>query len=52
MKKTFVVIGSMLLAALAFAEIKSGREVGAKGAPAYNPQHVGGPFKGSTTCPV
>lgn len=34
------------------AELKSGKPVGFKGAPPYNPQHVGGPFKGSDRCPV
>ncbi len=41
----------LLVPALA-AELKSGKPVGFKGAPAYNPQHVGGPFKGSDRCPV
>ena len=49
MKKTLVVMGSVLMAALAFAEVQSGLSVGA-GVPAYNPQHVAGPLKGTTQC--
>ncbi|MCS6859449.1 MAG: hypothetical protein NZT92_03910 [Abditibacteriales bacterium] len=47
----FVVSAWLLIPAVA-EEIKSGKPVGFKGAPAYNPQHVGGPFKGSDRCPV
>ena len=49
MKKTFVVIGSVLMVALALAEVESGLQVGA-GVPAYNPQHIAGPLKGTTQC--
>jgi hypothetical protein len=47
----FVLSALLLVPALA-AELKSGKAVGSKGAPPYNPQHVGGPFKGGTDCPV
>jgi hypothetical protein len=45
-----VLVGALMLVP-AFAEVKSGPGIGG-GAPPYNPNHIGGPFKGKTTCPV
>ncbi len=47
--RVFSAIAMMALAAVAFAQVKSGLEVGA-GVPAYNPQHVAGPLKGTNKC--
>lgn len=52
MKWSLVGLGLLLLAPVLAEEIKSGLEVGSKRIAAYSPQHVGGPFKGTRTCPV